>query len=543
MKMGEIISKLYKEKNISAILLAILFAACSIIGKSYEDIGNWNQIFDVGFPIRMLCMSVMYFIIVKLIYLWLDNWHENKFLQSLENKMPLKEGWQAILGLASVFIICWGPYMIAFFPGSIQTDAASQLEQFLGMSVFTDHHPAFSTFLMGICLQIGMYLQHINIGIFIYVIMQTLLAAFVIAFFCNMIRKKQGSIGLRVVTVFYFAFLPVWPVYQQTFIKDTLFTTIVFLFVLMLLYAVQEWDTFVDDKWKISCFVIVMVLMMLLRKNGIYIGIFTLIALLIGFRKQYKTILAMTLLIILIWMGYSKVVLPLLGIESGSIKEMLSIPFQQTARYLQEYPEDISADEIETINNVLDVDTIVREYNPQLSDPVKNTFHADDNRESLHNYYKLWFQMFLRHPDVYIQATIHNTYGYFYPSASVMGGYGVFNMEIDEKLESMGISYTFDKFQPCREILVKITYILGNLPIVHCLYSPGLYTWILLIAIGYLLESRSYRQLIVMVPSITVLLTCIASPVNAYMRYALPIMMVTPIIIYVLLCKKNLKDV
>ena len=29
------------------------------------------------------------------------------------------------------------------------------------------------------------------------------------------------------------------------------------------------------------------------------------------------------------------------GVEPGSVKEMLSVPFQQTARYLKEYPDDV----------------------------------------------------------------------------------------------------------------------------------------------------------------------------------------------------------
>ena len=90
---------------------------------------------------------------------------------------------------------------------------------------------------------------------------------------------------------------------------------------------------------------------------------------------------------------------------------MLSIPFQQTARYVKYYGNDVSTEEEKVIRKVLDYDTIGKNYDPDLSDPVKNTYKQKD--EYLKDYFNIWFEMLKKHPTAYIQATLNGTYGYW----------------------------------------------------------------------------------------------------------------------------------
>ena len=61
-------------------------------------------------------------------------------------------------------------------------------------------------------------------------------------------------------------------------------------------------------------------------------------------------------------------------------------------------------------------DEIADLYNPELSDPVKATYRGGHiTMAKLKRYFNAWFSMFLRHPGVYIEATLHNSYGYYYP--------------------------------------------------------------------------------------------------------------------------------
>ena len=72
---------------------------------------------------------------------------------------------------------------------------------------------------------------------------------------------------------------------------------------------------------------------------------------------------------------YTKVLLPVFKITSGSIRETLSIPFQQTARYSKYHSDELSKEDIAIIDKVLVYDTLAERYDPELADPVKNKFN------------------------------------------------------------------------------------------------------------------------------------------------------------------------
>ncbi|MDE7201236.1 MAG: hypothetical protein K2O91_04835 [Lachnospiraceae bacterium] len=75
---------------------------------------------------------------------------------------------------------------------------------------------------------------------------------------------------------------------------------------------------------------------------------------------------------------------------------MLSIPFQQTARYLLYASEDITEEEKAAVDAILPIDQIAAIYNPEISDAVKNQYRY--NTEGLKEYFKAWYSMFKKHP-------------------------------------------------------------------------------------------------------------------------------------------------
>lgn len=82
------------------------------------------------------------------------------------------------------------------------------------------------------------------------------------------------------------------------------------------------------------------------RNNGIYVVIISFIVLLISkTMKSYKKSVAFMLaLIMLLYYGMNAWVYPMLNVQKGSTREMLSLPFQQTARYLRDNPQDVTED-------------------------------------------------------------------------------------------------------------------------------------------------------------------------------------------------------
>ena len=80
----------------------------------------------------------------------------------------------------------------------------------------------------------------------------------------------------------------------------------------------------------------------LFRKNGIYIVIISFVFLLFIYKTDWKKWGLCIGIIILIQVSWNNLILPICGVSQGSIREALSIPFQQTARYVKTYGDEVT---------------------------------------------------------------------------------------------------------------------------------------------------------------------------------------------------------
>jgi hypothetical protein len=218
---------------------------------------------------------------------------------------------------------------------------------------------------------------------------------------------------------------------------------------------------------------------------------------------------------------------------------MLSIPLQQTARYLKEHYDELTDEEEEILSEGFDIplSSVASVYSPLISDGVKVNFVDNPDKEYLKKYFRVWFGQLLKHPDTYIQAFINQTYGYFYPDMRNHGDYLVYlfigntDKWHDGYLDmEFGIENGYG-----RALLAQYIYLIEKMPVFSMLLSPGMYTYILIGCFAYLLQ-KNRRKIFLLIPGICTLLICIASPVNGYLRYVMPLMAVTPL--YIAWCYK-----
>ena len=90
--------------------------------------------------------------------------------------------------------------------------------------------------------------------------------------------------------------------------------------------------------------------------------------------------------------------------------EAMSIPFQQTARYVCEYEDEVTEYERQVLDDVLNFEGM-KSYQPNISDPIKILYRGGD----LTDYMKIWVQMFFKHPGCYVAAFVNKGYGYLAP--------------------------------------------------------------------------------------------------------------------------------
>lgn len=437
-----------------------------------------------------------------------------------------------------VLLVCWLPYLLLFCPGSIWYDSAVQLNMYFGAIPFTTHHPPLSTWLMGMFVQLGRSLGAESIGVFIYTLLQTILYTFVISVAVKTLIGWRLPRYVTFAALVYFALFPIWPTYTNLMLKDTLYM------IFFLLYQLLLIGIFVkkQDSRSLVYLFIVSVLLTQFRNNGIFVVFFTATACLLTKLPAKKRFFIVSCTALVVSLVANNLLFPLLGIQKGSRREVLSIPFQQVARYVKYYGNDVTAEEREAIGRVLDYDVIGERYYPYVADTVKDTFNDNASKEDMKAFFSAWFQLYWKHPDAYWKAFLESASLYLYPSNRSVGDQGLlFPRQNPSSTEDVvTIDYTFKQWDSARRLVTRQIYRVATFtPGLRYLYRPGLYTWILILLLSYLIYRKRNRETVCFVPVLVMLLTNIASPISGSVRYTLPIMIAMPVLIGFVLSYQN----
>jgi hypothetical protein len=538
----------FKKKK-SEIILALFFSFCMIVGQAFQSTNSLDCVYGGFFYCSVsLIRSIGYFILFYLCILFLEKYLGNRrsdigncsgLTKFVFDKHPL------VVPFIIIFI-CWLPYLIACYPGVVQWDGLRQLKNAMDLSSSDNSHPVFTTLLMGLAMKIGRFFGNDNLGIFFYVFPQMIIAALVTAENFVQFKKMKTSFAIRWITLLYFSLISLWPLYAVSEFKDTLFYIVFLAFTIKLVNAFMDAESFWKNYKNLGLLIIYMTLLELIRPNGIYIVVLSMVLIIFaGWNgiKNYRGWLCLVLAVV-IYFIFNKCIVPALGVEPGRVQEAFCVPFQQTARYVNEYDDEITVEEKSIISAVLDYDVLLNEYNPEFADPVKNSYNTNATSEDLIAYFKLWFKQFLKHPGVYFEATLNGTYGYYYPNKTeYREGLGAYSITYDERIYTGEVDiYMNSDMETARDILENTSYIVRNIPLVGFVFSNGIYTWILLLCALLLAKLKGIRYVAPCIPAFIVILFCIVSPVNAYIRYMRPAMVVTPLIIAytVFVCGSNI---
>ncbi len=518
-------------------LLAAFFSVCMLIGISYSTQGSW--VFFMGNRKQMVIAFLTfagYFILfdvtLSIFYGWLSRL--NLYQIRAKKPLPLFAQKHSHLWAFLVIYLCWLPWIIVFFPGSVPADGYRQLDMYFGGEKFTTRHAWVLTMFVGLLMSIGRLIND-NMGVFLIILVTSLLECYCYSGVCSRLKKWKAPKQLYVGSVLFFGLMPMFGTYAQTVIKDSMFSAVFALY--MALYAECAIPALQKRSGKrlssqLIQLAIVGILTCFCRNNGIYM-VFVSMVFLIFFvaKRQRLVVLALAIAVFGCYSVSEKAVAPALGISSISSRVYFSIPFQQTARYVRSYPEDVTEEEKDAINQILNYDQLAQRYNPELSDPVKATYRTGNiTKEKLMNYFKAWFSMFKKHPGVYIEATLHNTYGYFYPfyHNTAQGPYRLYNKTFTE------YQFEYDYVFPneARSVMAQYAYLWRNVPGFAQISNSGAYTWMLLILAGYLFyRKRGKGVLALAAPALNVAI-CVASPVNGMFRYVLPLIACMPVVVY-----------
>ena len=435
----------------------------------------------------------------------------------------------AFWGPFLVILLFWMPYILAKFPGASMPETLAEMRQFYWNDI-NNYYPPMHTILLSLVMQLGNVIHSYTLGFFLNLVIQLgmLLSAFAYGF--TLMRRWQTPYKLRWAALAMICIVEFFPMESTVVEKDIPYAACVIFLVLLLHELVRTIEQGIDCPLRRTAgFVLACIGTAGFRNEGVYLVLFSGVAMgcftVHELWKRDRALCRRMLIMVLIpglFMGvYHRVILPSFGVTDNGPKEALSIPFQQTARYVRDYGYEISEEDAEIISRVLDYDNLAEKYDPITSDPVKYTYHAETT-EDLTAYFGLWFRQLLKHPGNAVEATMNNAYGWFYQE-----GYAQ-NYMMTSKIEGQDVRWEINqpaKLAGIRQVMERVAKWLSRVPVVNWFENAGIVSWLSILLTAFLIGAKRKKYLLPLVPLMTALLVCIAAPTfNYQMRYIMPIM-------------------
>ncbi|MBR5597107.1 MAG: hypothetical protein IKW30_06850 [Lachnospiraceae bacterium] len=428
-----------------------------------------------------------------------------------------------------VIIACRLPWLLYSYPGILTPDSINQFEQVLGMVPFSNHHPWVHTMTISLFYRIGCLFSSTQNNAFVfYTIFQISFMAFAVSYLVWVISKYTKNLPFLLGLIGIYAFLPYHSVMTLCIWKNVLFSGSMLLFCSSLYYLLKE--TF--SQKSILSLVIYFIsgfFMCLYRSNGWYAFVLSLPFLLLAFRKKWKIMIPLHLALLSIVLIVKGPIMDHYEVTQPDFVESISIPLQQIGRVIAT-GQELTPEQEELLNKVLKTEHVAELYTEYISDNMKELVRANDPQyleEHKYDFLKLWMELDSKYPNIYLDAYVAQTHGYYSPSISysVAEVDGIINNDTGLYREYLIGGKLIVKL---REILLKLQEMI---PLYGSLWSMGSLFWGTLLFLGFTLSKHNSFSLkkelnyidiaIVWLPNLAVIATLlIATPVAIEFRYA-----------------------
>lgn len=554
---------LARTKKIAYCIFSISVSVIFLLCESFYKTDSWDMLFESSsaFLIAIIrCAGISFLVYAMILFVNSIEW-KSLYFKTI-NKCNIEKTFKhEIVKWSGLFFLAWVPYIVLLFPGCFTLDAQDEIAQIYGNRdycwsirgmillddnvILNNHHPVFYTQLLRCVLAFGRLIGSYEWAFEIYCILQCAFLASILAYLITVISKKNVSKVVRNVFVAFFALNPVIPIYGMTIVKDTLFACF-FCLGIVLLYEVlgrKKWSWLKGTALSID-----LLFLMLSRNNGLYIvcGLLVILAIVLWKKREKLWRMACVLVvpILIFQIGINGIIYPYFNVTPGSVREIFSVPFQQTARYVKEYGDEISKEDAEIICKVLlkdgDIQQIADNYVPERADNVKNNFNKYCTTDDIKEYLIVWAKGFIKHPLVYIEAFLNLNYSWFSFYSTQDGIIYAGADELDLPILVNGFEGAGGN-QFIRTCVYESVQLLSRLPGINILVEFSSYTWLYLYLFIRMVKNHNWKALAVSSPVYINYLICFVGPV-AYMRYALPMLLCAPLIVFIVLVNDKVDD-
>lgn len=519
-----------KVKEKKEILILSLFFSFLLLygGIAYSiEFNRTSSLLKNLFTIKQ-CLSFIG--IFNLVYVLLLNIYPKLlyYKLSFEKRENNKSKRVFIFCLLFMFI-CWLPYFLRYFPGTMTPDSFSELQTIIdNFTSVTDHHPVIHVLFIAIPYIIGYKLSgSIVVGIATHTVFQMIVLASIFSSFIVFLYKRNISKKILILVLLFYAILPMHGFYSIVMWKDVIFSGLLLLLTMELVKLLEKEKSNELNLKNMISFIIVSILCVFFRNNAIYMYFVLIFFTFIVFKKHYKVFL-LSFIIVIGTYGFIKgPVFKWLNISKSSSSEYIAMPLQQVGRMAYKNIVFTKTEE-KLISDIIPVNILSDCYNPETSDGIK--FNPSFNRESFDKnkgeYFKLWLSLVIKHSSIAIESYTISTLGYWYPGVEYwsvvdrMYEQNELNLKINPKINNKYIAFYLDNSDS------------KKLPVACMEWSIGLCFWIILVFSLITKKLKDKRSLYVFVPIFGIWITMIlAAPVYAEFRYVYGAFVTLPLLV------------
>ena len=426
-----------KRECITAALFSAVFAAVYVLGRHIVYTGgvegypteNYMTAPSPADALWLLAAFVLCFAAMALLSILIDR------LKTPEGSG--RKNKRLLIFVFVLLLLAWTPYLLSFYPGSIQGDSFSSIRQIIEVGhPNNNHHPVAYTLFLGIFLKIGELFSDYNIGICCYSVVQSVLMALVICRAVSFLQENGAHRIYMAATIVFYALEPLFAAYAISLWKDPLYSALLFLLSIQLYTTLRrgsvDWRGFIR-----------MLLTALgaafFRNNGIYVVIVSAAALGIALKNQRKIVVSAFAGIIAFYFIITSVGYKAWGIKQEFV-ESVGIPIQQMGAVIY-YDGNMSEADEEYAYRLMLQWWWKENYAPCIVDSIKWNYFFDEDflEQTKTEFIKTWVSMGIKNPVTYMRAYLMETHGFWKLGAKDGNGYIQFIPEVVNGVNCHGI--------------------------------------------------------------------------------------------------------
>lgn len=515
---------------------AVCLAICETLGhlaltywNYYGGLWKWLGLAAYGTAV----WAFIFYYVLRALFVMIDDIEVTLSNEAISKATPketsnaIKHTKLLLITFAILAIRCL--YWMNWFPALLSKDTYTQMQQALGITPYSNHHPWLHTMLIKLFMGIGRMAFGSNqagaaFTAFASLLVSSILILIILKFYC-----ERTASGIWLFAAAIFILEPIHCIYSITIWKDVLFAyaLLAFCFILMVMET-QFRHQGKPKAYMWFAYVLLSFIFCFSRTNGLYAWIFTLPFLLWHYRKNLKPWIISTMVCVLLIIGYKGWLLPHFQVTEPDMVESLSVPLQQIAFTIQKGGK-FSEYDTGVINCIADMESMGKRYDAHISDPVKNLIRDYGSQDYITqnklDFIKMYISVGLKNPTDYIVAFLNQSRGYWYQK---MSNYIYFSEGVHSNAAELGIYRNPHLPSNVSAALDKLMD--KYCDIWHMFWSLALSTYVVLILFVYSLARK--RSCFYFMPIIGVLITLvIATPVNDEFRYAYGIYLSLPLLL------------